>query len=565
MYSLDDLLRDKRGVVIAMASVECPIAKKYAPRMGVIEREHEGQFAFVHVNTVEGEAAEAIRDAAMEAGFRGLYARDAGGVVRRELMPRTTTEVFVIDSERVLRYRGAIDDGFRFGGAASRVRRAFLRDALRAVAAGERVEVASTQAPGCLVDIPEDAANSRATSDAGNKDAAPITFYPKVADVVARNCMECHATRGVGPFRLATPADFEGRVSMVAAMVREQIMPPNHGLAWEGESPLVTSRMMTREDRETLLAWLASDRAVGAAPRQAGAVPPDALADNTWAIGTPDQIIVAPGPLLSAHGSPVFGRFFVPVNNERDEWITAIETRPTMHDSIDTATIWLIRAGDVLPSLTDLPRAAELFATFSKPDRVVRYEDAAGRWLPAGSVLAVDIQARPTGKETRANLRIAMAFAKPDASPVSASGRATVRVLGVAPDRLEIAPNDSDARILASRTFNQPARIVALTPVLGQRGREVTVELHQPGQPVKTLLDLRRWDWRWLTRYPLARPIDAPAGARVVVRARFDNSDANPANPDATAGVSLGVGPGRELVYVGLECHGTNEEAAVGP
>jgi mono/diheme cytochrome c family protein len=555
-YMLDDLLAGKRGIVIAMASVDCPIAKKYAPRMSAIERENEGQFAFVHINTVDGETLEAIREAVKDTGFRGAYARDIDGSIRRELVPKTTTEVFVLDANRVLRYRGAIDDGFRFGGAASEVRRAFLRDALRSLAASESPKVTMTQAPGCLVDIPADAGDRQtliASSD-GTSNAA-ITFYPQVAEVLARNCIECHATRGAGPFRLATPADLEGRMSMVAAVVREGVMPPTHGLAWSGESPLVKARMMSREDRETLLAWLDSGRSIGVAPRSSTSTPvPGAgsLADNTWAIGAPDQILVAPGPVLNTDGPPVFGRFLVPVNNDKDEWVTAIETRPTMHDSIDTAKIWLLRAGDRLPGPGDLPRDAELFATFSKPERVVRYEGK--RLLPAGSVLVVDVLARPTGKETRANLRIAMKFAGTEESTRAADGaREQVSVVGIAPEHLSIAPGGRDARVQAVRTFDSPVRIVALTPVLGQRGQEVMVELQEPGKPTVTLLDLRRWDWRWLIRYPLARPVEVAAGGKIVVRARLDNSEGNPANPDSSARVSLGAGAGREVVYVGVE------------
>jgi hypothetical protein len=56
-----------------------------------------------------------------------------------------------------------------------------------------------------------------------------------------------------------------------------------------------------------------------------------------------------------------------------------------------------------------------------------------------------------------------------------------------------------------------------------------------------------------LIRYPLARPVEVAAGGKIVVRARLDNSEGNPANPDSSARVSLGAGAGREVVYVGVE------------
>jgi len=55
-----------------------------------------------------------------------------------------------------------------------------------------------------------------------------------------------------------------------------------------------------------------------------------------------------------------------------------------------------------------------------------------------------------------------------------------------------------------------------------------------------TLLDIPRYDFNWQLRYALANPIDAPRGAVVHATAWFDNSSANPANPDPTRSVRWG-------------------------
>lgn len=131
--SLDDLLRDRRAMVLAMASAECPLTVEYGPRMAAIEREFEGQIAFLHVNAVDGESIEAIRAMIQESGLRATYARDTDAAVRLALNPKTTTEVYVLTPSRQIVYRGAIDDQYRLGGKTTRVQREYLRDALRAV------------------------------------------------------------------------------------------------------------------------------------------------------------------------------------------------------------------------------------------------------------------------------------------------------------------------------------------------------------------------------------------------------------------------------------------------
>lgn len=559
--TLDDLLHARRGVVIAMTSVTCPIARKYAPRLAAIERDFDGQFAFVYVNPVDAEPPAAMREAAADAGLRGSYARDAEGAVRRALRPTTTTEVVVLDAARRVVYRGAVDDGFRFGGTAAQVRRHYLRDALAAAAAGRPPPVALTTAPGCLVDPPPDARDAPAAAE-----SPPIPFEPAVAGVLARNCAACHSARGPAPFELASPADLAGRSAMVAAVVREEVMPPNHGLAWSGPGPLVRARRMPREDRELLLAWLDSPGAAAGATAAPGvdstpapARPsPSRVADAPWAIGAPDLILVSPGPRLATDDPPRTGRFLVPVNLDADRWVEAVECRPVMHGSVEVASVWLVRPGMPLPAPDRQPADAELLATYSATDPAVAFEPGEARRLPTGSVLVCDILARSMGRPMHGQLRIALRFApRPP--------RREVHALGVAPDALAVAPGDPDARVIASRVLERPARLRALTPVLGPRAREVAVELHVRGRPPVTLLDLRRYDWRWLIRYPLVDPIDVPAGARIVMRARLDNSAANPANPDAGVPVSLGVGPGREAVHVSVEWDGATDAPGAGP
>src|SRR5436853_2052830 len=46
--TLDQLLEGRRGLVVAMTSAECPIARKYAPRLAALESSFE-KVAFLYV------------------------------------------------------------------------------------------------------------------------------------------------------------------------------------------------------------------------------------------------------------------------------------------------------------------------------------------------------------------------------------------------------------------------------------------------------------------------------------------------------------------------------------
>ena len=75
------------------------------------------------------------------------YAHDDTQEVARAYGAERTPEVFLLDADRRLRYRGAIDDAVQPDDVTER----WLRDAALAVMRGQPVAVAETPAVGCSV------------------------------------------------------------------------------------------------------------------------------------------------------------------------------------------------------------------------------------------------------------------------------------------------------------------------------------------------------------------------------------------------------------------------------
>jgi hypothetical protein len=80
--------------------------------------------------------------------FDGVpYLRDASQDVARAYDAQTTPDVFVLDADRVLRYRGAPDADYDDPAQNA----AYVRDALDAVLDGRDPELAQTQPVGCSI------------------------------------------------------------------------------------------------------------------------------------------------------------------------------------------------------------------------------------------------------------------------------------------------------------------------------------------------------------------------------------------------------------------------------
>jgi hypothetical protein len=66
------------------------------------------------------------------------------------------------------------------------------------------------------------------------------------------------------------------------------------------------------------------------------------------------------------------------------------------------------------------------------------------------------------------------------------------------------------------------------------RGKDARYVAFYPDGTSEELLSVPKWDFNWQTDYSFRVPKRLPAGTRLEYIAHFDNSSANPANPDPT-------------------------------
>ena len=143
---------DAGPTVVVFTCNHCPYALAWHERLLQVARDYE-QVRFLAVNSNDAERYPADSYEAMkrrvedDGGWPHPYLHDASQEVAREYGAKTTPDVFVFDSQRVLRYRGAPDADHRDEGQ----RAAWLREALDAVLAGNEPERAETPARGCSI------------------------------------------------------------------------------------------------------------------------------------------------------------------------------------------------------------------------------------------------------------------------------------------------------------------------------------------------------------------------------------------------------------------------------
>lgn len=150
--SLSDFA-DRKGVVILFTSNTCPYALLYEERIiRLADSCHLAGLGFLALNPNDPEVkpedgVEELTKRAEDAGYNFPYLIDDRGIFSR-FGATKTPEVFLLDGNRVLQYRGAIDDNIH---NADKVKENYLEQAIQAVLAGEQPAVKETRVVGCTI------------------------------------------------------------------------------------------------------------------------------------------------------------------------------------------------------------------------------------------------------------------------------------------------------------------------------------------------------------------------------------------------------------------------------
>ena len=169
--------------------------------------------------------------------------------------------------------------------------------------------------------------------------------------------------------------------------------------------------------------------------------------------------------------------------------------------------------------------------------------------IPANSRIVLEVHYEPIGQPVLDHSAIALKI-------VPRPARRVITQMMFKPD-IVLPPHtlstfDKDWRMEEDYT------LLAIFPHMHLRGKSMRVTAPVPGQSPEVLLNVPRYDYAWQDRYELARPRRLPAGTLIHVTAEFDNTAANPLNPDPSQTVRVGKRAVDEMFQCTLDVYETN-------
>jgi hypothetical protein len=152
-------------------------------------------------------------------------------------------------------------------------------------------------------------------------------------------------------------------------------------------------------------------------------------------------------------------------------------------------------------------------------------DDGIGRWFPKGGDVIIQVHYHPSGKVEVDRSRIGVRFAR---KPV----RQVLHWNAAVNFEMKLKPGDSSAEVQAAWPVPVDVTAHAVVPHMHLLGKDMLISVTYPDGRTKDLIRIDDWDFNWQYHYYFEKPIDLPKGSVVKVVAHYDNSAANPRNPN---------------------------------
>ena len=154
MVSSDDLTETSKALIVIFSCNHCPYVQAWEDRMIALGKTYQPKgAAFVLINANDSvkypeDRFDEMRKRATVKGYPFPYLHDETQEVARSYGATRTPEVFLFDSQGILRYHGCIDDNYENPQA---VRSHDLRNALEAVLTEQVPQKTDTAPIGCTI------------------------------------------------------------------------------------------------------------------------------------------------------------------------------------------------------------------------------------------------------------------------------------------------------------------------------------------------------------------------------------------------------------------------------
>ena len=387
-----------------------------------------------------------------------------------------------------------------------------------------------------------------------------------VSCIVYSHCSNCHNPNGLAPFSLMNYAEVYARRNSILQAVQQKRMPPY--LPNTDYSHFAREKKLTPNEIEKLTIWINA----GAPEGNATPLQPPSYDSHQEAITAPDISAQIPTFTVPATGNDLYQAFVITGVNATAKYLKEIEIVPGNRNIVhhvlvfqDTSSTPVIKdsayAGPGYVSFGGIgSNTAKLIATWVPGSDLYRLPPGMGIKLDASSriILQIHYPADAAGQtdSTKINLKY-------DLNPLRNVNISSVLNSNNLVNGPLFIPANTTKTFHAIYTVNTNVSAILVGPHAHLLCKRFECYGLTPQNDTIKLIKIDDWDFHWQGMHPFQKPIKIPAGTVLHGFAYYDNTTANPENPNSPPqDVRLGEATTDEmmLIYFGYLLYQAGDE-----
>lgn len=413
---------------------------------------------------------------------------------------------------------------------------------------------ASTLALVGVAFAPDDAI-AQAGSRLVSTQAATPTFSRDVAPILQQKCQQCHTPGGLGPMALTTYQEARPWAAVIRDRVTKRIMPPWHLDKTIGIQAYKNDISLSDEEIATIAAWVDAGAPEGDRADLPPAIQRRQLAEGAWELeeylGPPD-LVFETGPIpIRAEGQDFWPSIDVDWEGvDKPRFLRGTEIRNSNQGRS------ALHHNNVVLRIADGPSGRIVGAGAGKnwdlfaPDTGIRVD-------PGKGILNFGLHYFPIGVEFEDNVEVALWFYPEDKPPLYESTSEYHQLIdqftpGEPRARDVLIPPHGKQTLTRVVVLTEPIMINSIRPHMHLHGIAQSIEVvwplrlrdytGHPSSPAEVIASVNNYDHNWQISYSFedhSRPL-LPAGAVLMYRTHFDNTESNPLSIDPDQWVAFG-------------------------
>jgi hypothetical protein len=363
------------------------------------------------------------------------------------------------------------------------------------------------------------------------------TFYVDIEPILKSNCVACHKAGGIGPFSLLTYEEVKAKGNFIGHVTKTRYMPP-----WKADPTFQTFRnekTLEQSEIDIIQKWIATGMTKGKKTKYKTIPQPEKE------LAQPDLSL----PMLSTYSlsekaEEDFRFFVMPTNLPKDTYISAVEFIPGNRKQVHHSRIMVDSSQRIrgINGMSELDPEIKKFQTIPLADEFlygwvpgnskIFFPPGTAKKIGKGSDLILNIHYSPSSKPQQDKSVINLYFAK---TPITRE----VNTLTLRENDIRNQPFYIDAERMPtfyiSYPVNKDISLISVMPHMHFIGKSfLAYAMTAEGEKIP-LIKINNWDFNWQSTYQFKNLLKIPAGSRIIVEAKYDNTSENPANPNHPA------------------------------